>query len=64
MKNLKSFMRENAPSLKKIQGAMNLEGLGSKRNTDGRSIETDAFDKEQVQRWLRHQEWLAYRRNR
>jgi hypothetical protein len=45
MKKLKAMIRDRAPSLEKIRMALNLEGLESSRNIEGRSIETVIFDK-------------------
>jgi hypothetical protein len=64
MKKLKAMIRDRSPFLDDIKIALNLEGLGSSRNIEGWSIETVIFDKQQVQRWLRHQDRLRRRRVR
>jgi hypothetical protein len=61
---LKKLIELQNPSLSTICDALELEGLGRKRNTDGRSIETGEFDHGAVQRWLRHSDYLERQRNR
>jgi hypothetical protein len=62
--NLRRILRDEAPSLSEITGCVVLDGLGRRRNTDGRSMEKAQYDDGKVRRWLRHIEWLEGRRNR